>query len=90
MITSDEAQRIATEVIGPATAADGTGWQLEEFEAGWLVREDWMSEQPARGGSSCVIERATGRVLAFPSSISPSRIKAEYDQVVDRASQVPR
>jgi hypothetical protein len=28
------------------------------------------------------------RVLAFPTSISPTRIKAEYDQVVERASQV--
>ncbi len=33
MITSNEAQRIATEVIGPATAADGQGWHLEEFDA---------------------------------------------------------
>ena len=88
MITSDEAERIATEVIGPATAADGQGWRLEEFDAGWLVREDWMSETPVRGGSFCVVERATGRVLSFPSSISPARIMTEYDQVVDRGSQV--
>jgi hypothetical protein len=40
VITTDEAQRIATEVIGPATAADGQGWDLEEFDAGWLARED--------------------------------------------------
>ena len=88
MITSDEAERIATEVIGPATAADGQGWRLEEFGSGWFVREDWMSEGSVRGGSFCVVERATGRVLAFPSSISPARIMTEYDQVVDRASRV--
>ena len=88
MITSDEAQRIATQVIGPATAADGQGWHLEEFDAGWLVREDWMGEAPVRGGSFCVVERATGRVLSFPLSISPTRIMTEYDQVVDRASQL--
>jgi hypothetical protein len=88
VITSDEAQRIATEVIGPATAPDGEGWQLEEFDAGWLVREDWMSGGPVRGGSFCVIEKAAGRVLAFPSSISPTRIKTEYAQVVDRASRL--
>jgi len=86
MITIDEAQRIASEVIGPATAGDGQGWHLEEFGAGWLVREDWMSEGPVRGGSFCVVERATGRVMAFPTSISPDRIMTEYDQVVDRAS----
>jgi hypothetical protein len=34
MITSDEAERIATEVIGPATAGDGQGWHLEEFDFG--------------------------------------------------------
>jgi hypothetical protein len=88
MITSDEAHRIATEVIGPADAADGAGWHLEEFEAGWLVREDWTSEKSARGGSLCVIEKTTGRVLAFPSSISPTRITTEYLDVVDRASYV--
>jgi hypothetical protein len=89
VITSDEAKRIATEVIGPATAADCQGWHLEEFDAGWLVREDWMSEESIRGGSFCVVERATGRALSFPSSISPTRIQTEYHQVVDRASQLP-
>ena len=88
MITTEQAQRIATQVIGPATAADGQGWHLEEFDAGWFIREDWMSEESVRGGSFCVVERATGRVLAFPSSISPDRIMTEYDQVADRASQV--
>ena len=88
MITTDEAQRIATEVIGPPTAPDGQGWGLEEFDAGWLVREDWMSEQSVRGGSFCIVERATGRVLSFPTSISPTRIMTEYHQVVDRAFRV--
>jgi len=86
LITSDEAHRIATEVIGPAAAGDGQGWHLEEFSAGWLVREDWMSWDRVRGGSFCVVERAAGRVLAFPSSISPDRITTEYDEVADRAS----
>jgi hypothetical protein len=88
MITSDEAHRIATEVIGPATAGGGQGWHLEEFDAGWLVRADWTSDRPVRGGSFCVVERVTGRVLAFPLSISPTRIMTEYDQLVDRASQL--
>ena len=72
MTTSDEAHRIATEVVGSATAGDGQGWHLEEFDAGWLVREDWMSGESVRGGSFCVVERATGRVLSFPSSNSPT------------------
>jgi hypothetical protein len=90
VINSDDALRIATGVIGPPGAADGQGWHLEEFDSGWLVREDWMNDGPVRGGSFCVVERATGRVLAFPSSISPARITAEYDTVVDRASPVSR
>jgi hypothetical protein len=88
MITSDEAHRIATEVIGPASAGGGQGWHLEEFDGGWLVREDWTSDKPVRGGSFCVVERLTGRVLAFPFSISPVRIMTEYDQLVDRASRL--
>ena len=51
MITSDEAERIATEVIGPAAAGDGQGWHLEEFDSGWFIREDWMSEKSIRRGS---------------------------------------
>jgi hypothetical protein len=89
MITSEQAQRIAAEFIGPATAANGQGWRLEEFSAGWLVREDWMSDKQTRGGSFCVVERATGRVMAFPTSTSPTRIMTEYEQVVDRAAHLP-
>ena len=88
MITTDQAERIATEVIGPAAAGDGQGWHLEEFSAGWLVREDWMSWDRVRGGSFCVVERVTGRVLAFPLSISPTRIMTEYDQLVERAAEL--
>jgi hypothetical protein len=88
MITSDQAHRIATEVIGPASAGGGQGWHLEEFDGGWLVREDWTSDRPVTGGSFCVVERLTGRVLAFPFSISPVRIMTEYDQLVDRASRL--
>ena len=88
MITSNDAQRFATKAVGPATAADGQGWQLEEFGSGWRVREDWVSQAPVRGGSLCVVERATGRVRALPSSISPAWIMSEYGQVADRASPV--
>jgi hypothetical protein len=34
------------------------------------------------------VERVTGRVLAFPFSISPARIMTEYDQLVDLASRL--
>jgi hypothetical protein len=45
MITSDDAHRIATEAIGPATAADGQGWQFEQFDARSFARADWMSQE---------------------------------------------
>jgi hypothetical protein len=44
-----------------------------------------MGAKSIRGGSLCVVERGTGRVLAFPSSISPTRVMAEYGQVLERA-----
>ncbi len=88
MITSDEAERIATEVIGPAKAGDGQGWHLEEFDSGWFIREDWMSEESIRGGSFCVVERANRTSAGLLSSISPTRIMTQYAQVVDRASRV--
>jgi hypothetical protein len=88
MITGPEADQVAAGVLGEPSAGGGYGWQLDEFADGWVVREDWMSGQPGRGGSVCVVERATGRVLAFPSSISLARIVGEYGQVAGRASVI--
>jgi hypothetical protein len=31
-------------------AGGGQGWHLEEFDAGWLVRAEWTSDRPVRGG----------------------------------------
>ena len=90
MITRDQAESIATEIIGPATAAAGRGWHLEEFPAGWFVREDWMSNTQIRGGSFCVVERSAGSVLAFPASIPPARIMTEYAQLAGRAAVLHR
>jgi hypothetical protein len=40
------------------------------------------------GDDEAGFRAAAGRVLSVPSSISPIRIMTEYDQVVDRASQL--
>ncbi len=82
MITRAEAERIATEVVGSATASDGRGWKLVEFDAGWLIRQDWMDDHSMRGGGVRVVEKESGRVMRFPSFVSPDSILSEYDQVV--------
>jgi hypothetical protein len=80
LITRDQAERIATQFVGaPATDPD-KGWDLEEFDAGWLIQE--KAAMNLRGAGSYVIERASGRVMSFPSYIPPDRILEEYDQVV--------
>lgn len=88
MITHEQAERIAAGIVGPATANDGLGWHLVEFDAGWVVWGDWFGDRSVRGGAVCVVERAAGRVMSFPSSIAVTRIMSEYKQVIDRASPV--
>lgn len=88
MITHEQAERIAAEAVGPAGAGDGLGWHLVEFDAGWVVWGDWFGDPSMRGGAVCVVERATGRVMSFPSSVAVTRIMSEYDEVIDRASPV--
>jgi hypothetical protein len=90
MITKAEAGRIATEVVGPATAGDGRGWRLVEFDAGWLIRQDWFDDHSRRGGAPFVVERESGRVMHFPSAVSVDRILTEYDRVVGDGFPYPR
>jgi hypothetical protein len=90
MITKAEAERIATEVVGPASAGDGRGWRLVEFDAGWLIRQDWLGDHSRRGGAPCVVERRSGRVMQFPSSVDLGSILTEYDQVVGDGFPYPR
>jgi hypothetical protein len=90
MITKAEAERIATDVVGPATASDGRGWRLVEFDAGWLIRQDWMDDHSRRGGGVRVVERESGRVMRFPSYVDPDSILTEYDRVVRDGFAVDR
>jgi hypothetical protein len=80
MITKEQAEQIASQVTG---RQDGS-WELVEFDDGWLIRESSASDRSLRGGVTRVIERDSGRVVRFPSSVSPRRIVNEYAQVVDR------
>lgn len=79
MVTQEQAERIAERVAGaPADDAEN-GWTLEEFDAGWLIHE--KASFDLMGAASRVVERASGRVMSFPSHVSPQRIVTKYDQV---------
>lgn len=81
MITREQAEAIAAGVCGaPAGDAD-RGWELTEFDAGWLISEN--AGVGRRGGATRVIERGTGVVMRFPSGIPPTLILEEYAQVRD-------
>jgi hypothetical protein len=79
VISRDQAERIADEILESRPEDVEQGWTLEEFGAGWLVVRNAVSGR--RGAASLVVERATGRVMRFPSYIPPTRILEEYDQV---------
>ena len=79
MITQDQAAAIAFHVCGAPPGDPRRGWDLTEFDAGWLITE---RARTGRGdGSARVIERESGRVMSFPASVPPSRITADYQAV---------
>ena len=79
MITQDQAAAIAFHVCGAPPGDPKRGWDLTEFDAGWLITS---RAKPARGdGATRVIERESGRVMSFPASVPPSKITADYQAV---------
>jgi len=85
VITQDQAAAIAFHVCGAPPNDPRRGWDLTEFDAGWLITgraRPGRRDAPAR-----VIERESGRVLSFPASVPPSRITADYQAV--RAEGTP-
>ena len=87
MITQDQAAAIAFHVCGAPPGDPRRGWDLTEFDVGWLITG---RARPGRaGGATRVIERESGRVVTFPASVPPSRILADYDEVRGSGSAVP-
>jgi hypothetical protein len=88
LITQDQAAAIAFHVCGAPPSDPKRGWDLTEFDAGWLITD---RAKPARGadGGARVIERDSGRVVSFPSSVPPARIMADYDKVRGSGSALP-
>jgi hypothetical protein len=79
VITQDQAAAIAFHVCGAPPNDPKRGWDLTEFDAGWLITD--RARTGRRDGSTRVIERASGRVMSFPASVPPSRITADYQAV---------
>ena len=88
MITQAEAERIAERVVGQPSDNPSMGWDLEEFEAGWLIRTSMLNDPSKRGAALKVIERETGIVKRFPSAVPTGRILHDYDRVRERGSSV--
>jgi hypothetical protein len=80
LITQDQAAAIAFHACGAPPNDPRRGWDLTEFDAGWLITERARPGRPP--GATRVIERESGRVMSFPSSVPESRIMADYQQVL--------
>jgi hypothetical protein len=81
MITQQQAESIAAKVM---SRVRDRSWELVEFDAGWLIRDSALSDPNLVGVAVRVIERESGRVVRFPSSVPPGRILEEYAEVVGR------
>jgi hypothetical protein len=81
MIDQQGAERIAGEVLGRPPTDAHRPWSLREFDSGWLIHEEIPHREDFRGAAVRVIERATGRVMRFPSSVPPGRIMKSYETV---------
>jgi len=79
VITQEQAAAIAFHVCGAPPSDPRRGWDLTEFDAGWLITARAASA-PTR-----VIDRDTGRVVSFPSSVAASRITGDYQQALRSA-----
>lgn len=80
MIRREQAEGIARTVVGADPEDEARGWELVEFDAGWLIRE--KAAVGSRGAATRVIERAAGRIMRFPSGVPPVRIRNDYESVI--------
>lgn len=88
MITQDDAAQIAERVAGAPADDPVNGWELKEFEEGWLIIEKAMAR--IMGAGSHVVERESGRVMCFPSRIAPGWIMEEYAEALAEGFEDPR
>jgi len=80
MVDEDSARALATAVLGRPHDDPEAPWELVEFTQGWLIR----TESSGRGDAPRVVERDSGRVLAFPSSVPSRRLLSDYPTLASR------
>jgi hypothetical protein len=83
MITQQQAEGIAQDILRRSATDADQPWSLQSFDQGWLVREEPPAGEEIVGEGHYVIERDTGRVLLFASSVPPGRILTEYAAIQD-------
>jgi hypothetical protein len=54
-------------------------FELDEFPEGWQVIQP--IPEGYRGATTLAVERSTGTLLEFPSSIPPDRVSEEFAEV---------
>ena len=82
MITREQAESAVSNRFGPSQEDEQRNWELIEFSAGWLVLRNVAVDAGRRGAAMHVIERESGRLIAFPSSVPPQRILDDYSAVL--------
>ena len=85
MIDEIAAKRRAEELLKCPSDDPERPWTMESFAEGWLVRQGPLAG--FRGQASYVIERETGRIMSFPSSVPPRRIREDYPGIVSRGTE---
>jgi hypothetical protein len=87
VINQDQAAAIAFHVCGAPPSDPRRGWDLTEFDAGWLIT---ARGKAARGGAETrVIERDSGQVVTFPATVPAARILADYARARGSGSALP-
>jgi hypothetical protein len=82
MITREQAESAVSNRFGPSQEDEQRNWELIEFSAGWLVLRNVAVDASRRGAAVHVIERESGRLMVFPSSVPPQRILDDYSAVL--------
>jgi hypothetical protein len=62
-------------------------FEMHERPYGWRIEEPDPAE-PTRGGGTLVVERSTGKLLQFTSSIAPMVIDEAFDEVRPEAIEL--
>jgi hypothetical protein len=83
LINREQAELVAAKICGAPSNDAENGWELKEFDRGWLV--DRNAAKDRRGGLTFVIERDSGRVMSFPSFVPPSFVMTDYDEALPDA-----